>query len=827
MASRLSWPTRSIASGAGLAVLALIATLLAPPAVAYVGGTAAGEINSTSIDGGGSAPTVTGATTNDSASADITTITLNSPRTVLNLQDFNLTAEDTLNLVFTSRDDSVLLRVNGSATTNSFATISGTLNTLVGSVAGTVGGKVVLSAPDGIYAGPTARIRVGSLLATTANMTDAAFSEGTSRFEGAANSITLSSGAQIDADSSVGFVAPLVQQAATVGGAEALYASAASFVLTYDASQRLQSFTPTVGALGGLVDITGTENGGSVAVSTLSTSTGGGVHISHFATVKPSAPVASGFGYTTLSAGGGLGRVGDGMRPVPEAGAPAQSINVAGTIEGIGKVTSYSSGATTLSGRVHSPGNGVELHAADDLVIADPGAVTSANLAVLSTSADFVNNSGPDAVTTGTGGKWIVYAGDRDGNTYGGLNSANTALWGDTLATRAPTQLTGNRYVFASKQTLTFTSNNAHKTYGQDATNTLTYAVSGLQPGEPGAFLADTAGTAFSGEPALSSNGAPASALVPVPVSDTYPITIGKGTLYSDAGYGFAFNSAGRLSVASQQPEDTAPVIVATVTGTEGLNDWYTSDIAVSWSVTDPQSGVWSKTGCSDVTVTHDSASRTITCSAVSAGGSHSESVTIKRDTVRPALDPSVSPNPVSQNGTAAGSANASDAISGVASASCDPVETSTLGQHTVSCTATDLAGHSNTTNARYAVIAAPNKMVGFFAPVDNNGVLNRAKAGQVIPLKWRFLDADNQPITSLTSVSVGVSELDCSSAQSTDTIEQYATSAGSSQLQNLGDGYYQFNWQTRKTYATTCKTISMNVNDGTTPLTALFQFVK
>jgi hypothetical protein len=43
----------------------------------------------------------------------------------------------------------------------------------------------------------------------------------------------------------------------------------------------------------------------------------------------------------------------------------------------------------------------------------------------------------------------------------------------------------------------------------------------------------------------------------------------------------------------------------------------------------------------------------TLTCEATSAGGTDSESVTIKRDATDPSLAPSVSPNPVQLNGSA------------------------------------------------------------------------------------------------------------------------------------------------------------------------------
>ncbi len=93
-------------------------------------------------------------------------------------------------------------------------------------------------------------------------------------------------------------------------------------------------------------------------------------------------------------------------------------------------------------------------------------------------------------------------------------------------------------------------------------------------------------------------------------------------------------------TVSNQTTVCTPPVIVPTVTGTLGTGGWYTSDVSLSWSVTDPESPVLSSTGCGGVAVTEDTAGRTFTCSATSAGGTASVSVTIKRDATAPTVEP-------------------------------------------------------------------------------------------------------------------------------------------------------------------------------------------
>jgi hypothetical protein len=84
----------------------------------------------------------------------------------------------------------------------------------------------------------------------------------------------------------------------------------------------------------------------------------------------------------------------------------------------------------------------------------------------------------------------------------------------------------------------------------------------------------------------------------------------------------------------------------------------------------------------------------------------------------------------------------------------------------------------------------------GFGQPVAND-MLNSMKAGQTVPLRWRLLDPTGAPVTDLATASVAVRTVACGTLPA-DPVEEVAS--GQSGLQNLGDGYYQFNWKTAKT---------------------------
>lgn len=176
-----------------------------------------------------------------------------------------------------------------------------------------------------------------------------------------------------------------------------------------------------------------------------------------------------------------------------------------------------------------------------------------------------------------------------------------------------------------------------------------------------------------------------------------------------------------------------------------------------------------------------------------------------------------------------------------------DP-ETEEDAPNPVTCTASLLAAGTHAITAQYTAIYGPynNAAVslaggqtvngsapeyqsgGFTAPLDLGSVLNQAKAGQMIPLKWRLLDGSGNPVIDLdpASVRMTVSPYACSAGLPADAIETYAS--GTTNLQNLGNGNYQLNWKTDKAWVNSCKQLTLNIGTWTGDgLTALFQFKK
>ncbi len=143
-------------------------------------------------------------------------------------------------------------------------------------------------------------------------------------------------------------------------------------------------------------------------------------------------------------------------------------------------------------------------------------------------------------------------------------------------------------------------------------------------------------------------------------------------------------------------------------------------------------------------------------------------------------------------------------------------------GLYTLRARATDVAGNQGFATVDFTVLntsgGALYTFQGFFSPVDNPPVLNQANAGQAIPVKWRLTyTATGAPVSdpnsfvALTSRLVPCGDLD---AAGLDVIETYT---GNSGLQYQNNGNWQFNWKTLKNYASTCRVMTLTLNDGST----------
>ena len=220
---------------------------------------------------------------------------------------------------------------------------------------------------------------------------------------------------------------------------------------------------------------------------------------------------------------------------------------------------------------------------------------------------------------------------------------------------------------------------------------------------------------------------------LPVLGSASYQHPIFNGSFFvgPSADGSSAFNGAWLWRPASD--DLTPPVVRAVVSGTAGSNGWYTSDVSVSWDVSDPESAVTSS--CDPASVTEDTAGVTFTCTATSGGGTTSASTVVKRDALAPTVTCGAAPTFQLGQVGARVSATVADATSGpLAPLVYGNAATGAAGTFNASVLGVDRAGNRTTVSCPY-VVASPscNGLPATIVGTAGNNTINGTSGRDVI----------------------------------------------------------------------------------------------
>ena len=107
---------------------------------------------------------------------------------------------------------------------------------------------------------------------------------------------------------------------------------------------------------------------------------------------------------------------------------------------------------------------------------------------------------------------------------------------------------------------------------------------------------------------------------------------------------------------------------------------------------------------------------------------------------------------------------------------------------------------------------------------MDNPPILNVVTAGTSVPLKWTLLDAAGAPYASMSSLqAITSSQIKCPN-ESTDPVGVTNVAIGTTGIAGVTNAVFHFNWSTDRRWAGTCRSLTLQLSDGSRPH-ADFQF--
>jgi hypothetical protein len=241
-------------------------------------------------------------------------------------------------------------------------------------------------------------------------------------------------------------------------------------------------------------------------------------------------------------------------------------------------------------------------------------------------------------------------------------------------------------------------------------------------------------------------------------------------------------------------------------------NGWYNHAVRVSFSGTDPTSGIDSCTSSSYSGPDATSVSVSGTCEDIAGNVSGAETFGFAYDATAPSITIDTPPAVTAdyfRDQDVRGDYSCTDALSGLASCTGTvnagaALDTSSFGPHDFTVKATDVAGNAASVTHGYTITYA---FGGFAAPVVPLPGINEIKAGGTLPMRWTLLDAAGTSVPDRAPLFIvgWSSRFSCSSQGTTDITS--TDSAGDTTVRwDTSTGQYVFNAASQKADAGFCR---------------------
>ena len=267
----------------------------------------------------------------------------------------------------------------------------------------------------------------------------------------------------------------------------------------------------------------------------------------------------------------------------------------------------------------------------------------------------------------------------------------------------------------------------------------------------------------------------------------------------------------------------TNPTIVLVNRTPANTHGWNNGDVTVDWACSDSLSGPVDASISRTLSDEGASQSTTGTCTDLAGNTASDTQEGINIDLTKPTLSPSVSPNPVVLGGSAVATPGAFDALSGLDTESCGPVDTSSPG---LGFCQLHRDGQGGESEHEERGVPGQLRVRRLLPPGRQPAYVEQGEGGSGYPGE---VQPRRRPGVQPLQGGIPESHFDRLSGwrDTVDTIEVYADTAGGSSLSyDVLTGQYNFVWKTEKAWAGRCFRFEPGLKDGTSH-TFEVQFVK